>query len=1251
MGLNGNWAEYLIKGSNTYDTPSRGNPIVVFAQGPDGTSISSQTCTGIVAPMPSGIPGTQPNPTYHSSRPEDVDFQLGAETPISTAVGVGFQNQPVAVMLVQVNGQPDKTTSHYTAQINWGDGDSWDKGTVVYKALNGNWAEYEIEGSHTYQETSSGYPIVVFLNGPDGTSTSGRTCTAIVGPNPYGLDMGDLSQTQWDDKESGYDGTIPISGGSGGYTGTVTGLPTGLTGSVSQDEVVITGTPQESGTFNLGVSIEDSTGGTFNKTFSLAINAPVTLGDLIPTVWKQGQPGYDGTIEVTGGTGSYSNARVTGLPAGLTYSLTGGTIAITGTPTRSGTFSLGVSVQDSDGEQATGTDDLTITPAGDLMLGPLSPTTWKLNQPGYDGTIHVSGGSGIYSNAGIVGLPAGLKYALSGNTISITGTPTQAGTFHLGVSVHDSSGDLASATDTLTIQAPALVLGPLSPTQWTLNQPGYDGTIHVSGGSGSCSNAAVTGLPAGLKYSLSGNTISITGTPTQSGTFTLGVSVHDSIGDQASGTDSLTINVPPLALGPLTPTQWGLDQPNYDGTIHISGGTGHYTVALVTGLPKGLSFSLSGNTVSITGTPQQAGIFTLNVWVQDSSGSQAQAAYQGAAAAAPQQANNGNTVHGTDKLTITSADLTTSVHDVLPVKGVNLPTAGKALDLSFLFGNETVEVPVTITNVGNGPANGTATVQLSLSTTRTFNPSLTLGSQTVTLHNLAANGSTEVTLGTDPKHPLAIPTTLTTGTKYYLVAKVSSSTISDSNPNNNAAATSSTFEYVGKPSSPPPTAKGAAAWFWTGQNVPSGYKDFYHFLSDTLNTPTPTVPLSRVPVVLKNNATTADNGPWSATVKLTLSPPANSHAQPQSWTKTVTGTNVAAGAEQVVTFTPTMPANLTGYSLSATVTAVSGRGINASQFTANAVPATNFVANNEGLRTYSYVPGGGDSNPTVGYGINLNAVTQYADVENALAADVRAYYQANYPKQYNDTTFYNQNLATSQEVINLLKSQAKTNTPTSHTQVITDADAWNLLALALPHYQSNVQTRVTQDGGNWSNLSLPQQVALDDLAYNYGVFPKMTQDLVNGDYPGVAFNLCDAARTTQAKGLNTRTEAELQLLVYGHTTSLGQVVTPPGTQAPTQAGGTTPAAAPGGAANGSARPANSTAAGLDVSSIPNVAVSPVLAAAPNANPAPAGQLGQTPRFDAVFLSAPSSVPSYYLVGKPSSATVGDGNVQDLLQES
>ena len=41
------------------------------------------------------------------------------------------------------------------------------------------------------------------------------------------------------------------------------------------------------------------------------------------------------TIQVTGGTGSYQDASVSGLPAGLTYSLSGGTVDISGTPAQS----------------------------------------------------------------------------------------------------------------------------------------------------------------------------------------------------------------------------------------------------------------------------------------------------------------------------------------------------------------------------------------------------------------------------------------------------------------------------------------------------------------------------------------------------------------------------------------------------------------------------------------------------------------------------------------------------------------------------------------------------------------------------------------------------------------------------------------------------------------------------------------------------------------------------------------------------
>jgi GH24 family phage-related lysozyme (muramidase) len=1459
---NSTYEEYLIKGTHTYQqaNPLNGYDITAYAQGPDGTSLSGLTATAFVSPMLSKIPGTPPTPIGNPSAPGDSNVQLFTclhggisnnpdDTPwiANSFVGVGFQDNVVGYLDVQVNGSPytGLDAVKNAAQINWGDSAAWDTADLVDMGTdpsNSTYEEYLIEGSHTYQQTNplNGYDISVYAQGPDRTSLSGLTATAFVGPNPYGLSMGNLSESQWDDKEAGYDGTIPISGGSGGDTGTITGLPKGLTGSVVRDEFVITGTPQQSGTFDLFASVDDSAGGTDNKTFTLAINAPLALGDLSPTAWKQDEPGYDGAIDVRGGSGNYSDATVRGLPAGLSYFLDGGSLAITGTPTESGPFTLGVSVEDSDGEQASGTYDLTIDPAHALTLGGLSPTTWKLNQPGFDGTIPISGGTGTYTNEVVTGLPAGLRYALSGNTISITGTPTQAGTFRLGVSVHDSIGDRASGTDDLTIQAPALTLGPLAPTQWKLNQPGYDGTIHVSGGSGTYTNEVVTGLPAGLRYTLSGNTISVTGTPTQAGTFRLGVSVHDSIGDRASdtddltievppltlgllapahwtlnqpgydgtihvsggsgtytnevvtglpaglrytlsgstiaisgtptragtfhlgvsvhdsigdkatgtdsltiqapaltlgllsptewtvnqpgydgtirvsggsgtygsvavtglpaglryslsgntiaitgtpteagtfplgvsirdsigdrasGTDDLTINEPPLALGPLTPDQWGLGQPNYDGTIRVSGGTGNYTVALVTGLPKGLKFSLSGNTVSITGTPQEAGIFYLGVWVQDSSGSQAEATYRGAPTAAPQQANNGHTVHGTDRLTITSADLAASVN----ADGV-VPNPATNLNLSFFFGSEKLNVPVTITNRGNAPASGQATVSLYLSPTQTLNATtqVLLGSANVTLNNLAANGGHQTfTFGVTrtPNMPaVTIPSNsaklnnATNHNMYYLVAKVSSTAITDSNPNNNVGATSRTFEYVGTPTPPPPpppvppnAPKGAATWFWSGQNVPAGYKDFYRFLSDTLSNPTPSVPLSTVPVVLRNNATTAASGPWSVTVQLTLSPPPNSRVQPKSWTQTVSGTNLAAGAEQTLDFNSlTMPANLLGYSLSASVTRASGRGIRASQFTATALPATRFVANNEGLRTYAYIPGGGDSNPTIGYGINLNTVSRYPDVENALAADVRAYYKANYPTQYNNTTFYNQNLATSQEVINLVRAQARTNTQRNHTQVITATDAWNLLTLALPHYQTTAQTAVTGAGGSWSNLSIPQQVALDDLAYNYGTFPRMTRALVNGDYPEVAFNLCDAARTTQATGLNTRTEAELELLVYGHLNALGRLL--PQTNSGTRAPATIPMFAAPPPHGGATDAGTSTPTAIPANVHAATAVAPGLTATPVPSGSPGASPEGTATFSAAIPSAPTPGQSFYLVGKAPYSVFAVRDVQDL----
>jgi hypothetical protein len=107
--------------------------------------------------------------------------------------------------------------------------------------------------------------------------------------------------------------------------------------------------------------VQDSTGATVTSTYSLTVNPAVSLGSLSVTQWRVNQPGYNGKITVSGGTPAYSGLSVTGLPPGLTASLSGGTISFTGTPTQRGTFTVQVTVQDSTGATVTKTYTLKIT--------------------------------------------------------------------------------------------------------------------------------------------------------------------------------------------------------------------------------------------------------------------------------------------------------------------------------------------------------------------------------------------------------------------------------------------------------------------------------------------------------------------------------------------------------------------------------------------------------------------------------------------------------------------------------------------------------------------------------------------------------------------------------------------------------------------------------------------------------------------------------------------------------------------------
>ena len=111
------------------------------------------------------------------------------------------------------------------------------------------------------------------------------------------------------------------------------------------------------------MTVKDSVGATGTTTFDMNIAALPALGALCrqtpPRRTRPTPHRHDHVI--TGGTNPFSTPVVTGLPAGVTASIDGNTITLSGTPTVSGTFNLNVSVTDASGAVSTPSQAYTLT--------------------------------------------------------------------------------------------------------------------------------------------------------------------------------------------------------------------------------------------------------------------------------------------------------------------------------------------------------------------------------------------------------------------------------------------------------------------------------------------------------------------------------------------------------------------------------------------------------------------------------------------------------------------------------------------------------------------------------------------------------------------------------------------------------------------------------------------------------------------------------------------------------------------------
>src|SRR5262249_45807195 len=161
-----------------------------------------------------------------------------------------------------------------------------------------------------------------------------------------------------------------------------------------------------------------------------------------------------------------------------------------------------------------------------------------------------------------------------------------------------------------------------SSTAWTINQPGLNSPLSILGGTAPYGGLSAAGLPPGLFASLNGSTITLGGTPTSAGTYSVSVGVVDALGNPASRTFGFTVNALP-GLGALTPAQ-GTAGVSYPGTIPVTGGTGPFTFTASPGLPPGLSVTFNGTGVAFAGIPTTTGAYNnIQLTVRDATGAQA----------------------------------------------------------------------------------------------------------------------------------------------------------------------------------------------------------------------------------------------------------------------------------------------------------------------------------------------------------------------------------------------------------------------------------------------------------------------------------------------------------------------------------------------------------------------------------------------------------------------------------------------------
>ena len=398
---------------------------------------------------------------------------------------------------------------------------------------------------------------------------------------------------------------------TGATMASATGLPAGVTGSYASGAFTITGAPTATGTYNYTVTPSGGCG-TPAAQGTITVNPTTTLTlTSAASTTSQSKCINTAITNITYSTVNATNATVSGLPTGITANFAGNTLTISGSTATAGTYSYTVSTVGPCGNP-TATGTITIVGASSISLSSSAGTdaqTICINTAITNITYSVAGATGATLTGS---LPTGLTGSFSGNVYTITGTATQSGSFSYTVATTGGcTSPTAQGTVNVTPNATITLTSGTNNQKLCINTAITNITYTIANATG----GNVTGLPAGVTGTFAGSLLTISGTPTISGTFNY---TATATGGCTSPTATGTIIVNPIATiglssGSGTDAQTicintGLTPITYS----VTNATG-VSIASVSPLPAGVKSSYSNGVYTITGTPTQAGSIVYTV--------------------------------------------------------------------------------------------------------------------------------------------------------------------------------------------------------------------------------------------------------------------------------------------------------------------------------------------------------------------------------------------------------------------------------------------------------------------------------------------------------------------------------------------------------------------------------------------------------------------------------------------------------------